>query len=474
MDEAFEYIINNEEEGEMDTNNMFINSDGLPRSGTLYGIFLNSIGFNTFGLGQSPGISSDLFLKNILIKDLRNNPMEVVHLKLQQGPFGDLVDIKSVVGADGIYSGTAYSNAQYALNKLIDDRAWSVLGHTFITDEMNEWISDKRNSIHLQPLKCNSDAMNHQVKGITGIRIDNVHNVKVEGFINIERLHNLGNFGASQCGKYKDSTGGHKYQQYPLQVGYTGNEVHGISLIGSHGMIAEDASIKIDNLLSARGSVFGLQFYPNSNVLINDGVTVNIDNIHAGAYLTGKELLQLKMQIVPNVVPRSCLFDIWENKGDEMRSVEFVGDNIEITSQCVTSYTDCSFPFWKIDEDYGYDDVLNADYIGDRDVDNTQCVFEDFDLMAMDTSSNVLSALSEYSDYDLDTLQLLTRQQLFSHNIDINERNKHGNYGYLLLVSFFLVLIALIVKYFYFADRSRDKIKANDNLNNEESPLIMQ
>ena len=33
--------------------NIFVNEDGLSRAGTLYGIFLNSVGFNTFGIGKS-------------------------------------------------------------------------------------------------------------------------------------------------------------------------------------------------------------------------------------------------------------------------------------------------------------------------------------------------------------------------------------------------------------------------------------
>merc|ERR1712228_85515 len=150
---------------------------------------------------------------------------------------------------------------------------------------------------------------------------------------------------------------------------------------------------------------------------------------------------------------RSCLFDIWQNKEDEngLKSVEFVGDNIEITSQCVTSYTDCSFPFWKIDNEYTYDDVLNADYIKDKDVDNTNCVFDGIDLMSLDTASNVLSALSEFSEYDIETLHLLKKQQVLSNNIQSNARNEsvgYGYNGYMLLVASMLILSALIVKYF--------------------------
>ncbi len=39
---------------------------------------------------------------------------------------------------------------------------------------------------------------------------------------------------------------------------------------------------------------------------------MNIDNIHAGAYLTGKDFMALKMKIVSNTVSRVCLFDVWD------------------------------------------------------------------------------------------------------------------------------------------------------------------
>jgi len=121
--------------------------------------------------------------------------METVSFKGQRGPFNDLFDIKSVVDVSGAYNGNVYSNAQYLLNKLIDDRQWSVLGHTFIVYETEQRICDKRNAVHLQlGLKCNSDVMQHMTKGIYGMRIDNVKNVKMDGFIRLERLHNLREF----------------------------------------------------------------------------------------------------------------------------------------------------------------------------------------------------------------------------------------------------------------------------------------
>ena len=483
MSDAFRFSQNVDDIDEDDEifDNLFVNENGLSRAGTLYGMFLNSIGFNEFGLGLSPSESTDLFLKNINVKDLRNNPMEVVRLKSQKGPFNDVVDIKRIVNVDGFYKGTSYSDAQYTLSKLLDDRLWTARGKTFITDEMMNWIADKRNKIHLSPLGCNNDLMLHQTKGIMAIRIDNVKNIKIDGFINIERLHNLGEFGENVCGKYHNSdNGGHLNQVYPLQIGYTGNEVHGISFIGSEGVIMENAKIMINNLMSARSNVYGLQFYPNSNIRIRSNVDININNIHAGAYLTGKDLIQLKSQIVPNTVPRVCLVDIWSNnnENDKIQSVEFIGDNININSECVTYYSSCSFEYFKIDESYSYLDVLNEDYIKEKGINNVNCVFD------VDKKS-VLSTLSATSEYDMKSLDLLKQSQkqlnkqmnkeINIQNMDNMDGDKNKWIVYCIII--LIVFIASMAKCMYYSSQKRNKKRDEKQRNfhsdsNEKSPLI--
>jgi len=375
------------------------------------------------------------------------------------GPFNELFDIKRVVDADGTYKGTTYSNAQYLLNKLMDDRKWSVLGHTSLSEELNLWIADKRNPIHPAPLQCNSDIMMQQNKGIIGIRIDNVRNIKIDGFINIERLHNLGEFGETVCGKYYDSNnGGHKHQIYPLQIGYTGNEVHGIAFYGdSQGVIMQNASIKINNLLSARSNVFGIQFHSESNIQIEDNVNININNIHAGAYLSGKDTLTLKTQIIPNTVPRVCLFDIWQNA-----AVQFVGDNINIQSECVTSYTSCSFGYWQIDQKYNYDDVLNVEYI--TNVNNKNCAFDV-------EKENVLTTLSKTSKYHSRSLDLL-RSQSLNKEIEVHQDTVSGHYlSYFgLCVAAFLIPIIIVLFIKHNKNINKDEQRSNVT---EQSPLLI-
>merc|ERR1719242_1271723 len=77
--------------------NLYVNHDGLPHGGTLYGILLNSEGASVFGLGLSPGYSSNAILRNVEVKELRAKPEETVRAQLQRGPFNDLLDMKRVM-----------------------------------------------------------------------------------------------------------------------------------------------------------------------------------------------------------------------------------------------------------------------------------------------------------------------------------------------------------------------------------------
>ena len=167
MDQAFEFSYNVDEVSVDDEiyNNLFTNLDGLPHGGTLYGMFFNSEGASVFGLGLSPGKSTGLTLRNINIHGLRSNPMETVRAQLQRGPFNDLLDMERIISytdseekkGNMKYHGTSYSNAQYAIAKLVPDTWWSVLGHTFINRQVDNWIAVNK-KLHTR-FKCNSDIM---------------------------------------------------------------------------------------------------------------------------------------------------------------------------------------------------------------------------------------------------------------------------------------------------------------------------
>ena len=186
------------------------------------------------------------------------------------GPFNDLIDLVTV-SDNGLtdrskakYVGSAYSDAQAAINVLSQD--WGVLGHSFLTNKIQKWIfegGDENSLSDEDPIFCNSDVMLHVTKGIFGLRLDSIDNIDIDN-IEISNIHNLGFLGNNICGQYwKSSNGGHRNQNYPLQTGYTGTEVHAMTLVKSSGKMN---SIIIDDVISARGDALGLQLFPGNEV----------------------------------------------------------------------------------------------------------------------------------------------------------------------------------------------------------------
>jgi len=120
-----------------------------------------------------------------------------------------------------------------------------------------------------------------------------------------------------------------------MQYGYTGTEVHGLTLVGSTGKVD---NIEIRSLISARGDAIALQVWPGNEVEIG---AVKIEDIHAGAYLYEEELPSVNM---PNKVPRACAVDYWtwfdDDTGFSENSISYNLD--QITAKCFTSHMSCA------------------------------------------------------------------------------------------------------------------------------------
>eukprot|EP01083_Nonionella_stella_P034077 93279_1 len=460
MDDAFWFSRNDRENAR---DNLFINADGLPHGATLYGVFLNSEGASVFGLGLSPRHSSDLVLRNVIVKELRSNPMETVRAQLTRGPFNDLVDMKRIVDEDHKYRGNAYSNAQFALIQLIPDSMWSVLGHSFISKPVMRWIES--NAKLPDKFKCNSDVMLHVTKGIFGIRIDNVRNVQIEGDLNIENVHNLGALGEDEwCGKYFNARGGgHHNQQYPQQIGYTGTEVHGLSLIGSTGNVNEDAAIHIHDLVSARGSCFGINIYDQNDIQMDDAARIRIDNVHSGAYLTQDEVDRLHEKMLPNTVPRTCAIDTWFDDDGEIGLVA-VTPQMNIESKCITGFGECSFKYSLIDAAYTEDNQILNDDLMMGAVDNEDCL-DDHD------DEDILVVMSKKSRFHLETLHLLQMQaNTMEYAVNNSKRVSFVDLG--IMVGFGAVTVIMSLLYYVLCSKQKRNISQDLNDKSEHTPLI--
>jgi len=320
--------------------NAYWNNYGVPLGSTMYGIFLNSKGSSVFGIGLSPGVSSKAVLRNIEIKELRNSPLESPQIMNNRGPINDVMDLTQITNNGLVdlttakYIGNAHSDAQYALNSLVTN--WGILSHNSITSAVNEWIRDgtplsATKGANDIILRCNNDIMLHVAKGIFGLRVDNIDNFDIHN-IHIHSLHNLGTLGSEICGNYMGSEdGGHHIQNNAYEIGYTGTEIHAISIIGSYGTIDD---VKISDILSARGDAHAFRVLGDNKINIGN---VEISDVHAGAHL---ETNEISAPYLPNKQPRACALSLWK-ENNEINYIE----QKTISSRCLTMHKECSSDF---------------------------------------------------------------------------------------------------------------------------------
>lgn len=353
MDLMFQHNINGVDFEDMDNDDYqitrardtFENVNGLPSSSTVYGIFMNSWGASVFAISGSPGHSDGVIVDDVYIHGLYKDPWEVPRISLNKGPFNDIMDVTrhsqdNLRTAYSKYIGSAYTDVQYAIHQLADD--WAILGHSVlgVNDSVLEWIQ-KGKPLDNPRMICNGDIMLHVTKGVFGLRMDNVFNASVNN-VRIDDLQNVGELGSYICGNYQSSSdGGHRNQNYPLQRGYTGTEVHALSMVSSSGQLD---NIKISNIVSARGDAMAIQLFPSNKVTF--GANIEISDIHAGAALDVNAVAALKpAHFLPNKVPRACAITVWtytDEDNDYTENVVTFEDKDAISAKCLTMHTDCS------------------------------------------------------------------------------------------------------------------------------------
>jgi len=349
MDIMFDHNINGVDYEDMDEDperiaaarDLFENKNGLPSSSTAYGIFMNSYGASVFAISGSPGHSDGVVVKDVHIHGLYKDPWEVPRIVLTKGPFNDIMDFTrhsddGLRTANSKYIGSAYTDVQYAINSLASD--WGVLGHSVMGDSVIEWI-EKGEPMGTPKMICNGDIMLHVTKGVFGLRIDNVLNVEINN-LEIDDLQNIAELGSYICGNYEGTdNGGHRNQNYPLQRGFTGTEVHALSMVSSAGSLD---NVHIHNIVSARGDALAIQFFPSNKVTVGSNVVV--EDIHAGAALS-KAVLGALSNSMPNKIPRACAVTVWSWTDEEadffQNDISFV-DKDAVRAKCLTTHTHCS------------------------------------------------------------------------------------------------------------------------------------
>ena len=140
-----------------------------------------------------------------------------------------------------------------------------------------------------------------------GVRLDGVSNAKLSN-IEIYNMIQETDLGSTLCGEYTGFepnsaafVGGHITQSSPMQVGFSGNMVQGISLNAADGVVMNDIYIK--GLDSHSGDAIAISVWPSVNAVLTGNVL--IDEITAGSQLEEQKGV-LSWESRPNRAPMAC------------------------------------------------------------------------------------------------------------------------------------------------------------------------
>jgi len=483
MNAIFAHVIQGVEYDENDpvwqnAKELFINENNIPSASTVYGIFLNSLGASVFAVGGAPGYSYNAVVKNVKIHNLINDPWEVPRIMNVKGPFNDIFDATRVTdnGMTDLstvqYVGSAYTDAQYALHELTN--SWAVLSHSALTDDVVEWIANGQSLEGNAKLQCNNDIMLHVTKGIFGLRIDSVDTFQIDN-VEIEDLQNIGYYGSLVCGHYtSEDDGGHRNQRAPMQYGYTGTEVHAVSVINSKGTID---NLSIRRIISARGDAAGLRLYPGNELTLG---TITISDIHAGAYAKSTDALLSDEDHLPNKVPRACGIDHWTYSNDDddtlaLNSITY--DESKISVSCMTYMAGCS---------WDYSAELTSNYVEQCSTENGN-LFNTEDIATYDSVYQAIEASKD--EFYVGIVSKLEDQVVLNEDISTEGSTTSQKttpqvpiWVYVIVAVFgFLLMLSVIFKKCYkskktaiFVSTQRLDMRNYNTMNNEKLPLLSQ
>jgi len=381
------------------------------------------------------------------------------------GPFNDIVDVAHVTnnGMTNLktakYQGSAYSDAQYALYKL--SSSWSMLSHTAFTDDVAAWIGEGKSLIKEETkITCNNDIMLQTTKGVFGLRIDNVDTFNIDN-VQIEDLQNIGYYGSWICGHYASKNdGGHSMQRAPIQYGYTGTEIHGLSVINSKGAID---NLSIRKIISARGDAAGLRLYPGNQLTLG---TISISDIHAGAYAKSTDLLLNDENFLPNKKPRACAIDYWTYHDEDDATLTqnvITYDESKISASCLTYMTQCSWGYSKelisnVDQECSQE---NGNLFDTKDIVESKSVYHAIEATNKDFYVGIISKLETQDETNNDGTSLIP----ISYTTEKNTFNVP--IWIYIIISFIGLLILSIVIY-----RKSRSAKQNNKLNGSTTNRI--
>ena len=315
------------------------NKSNLPDGSSLYGIVFHTGkpavgGFNKNH--EDNYKSSNITLKNIVIKELHHKVIERISLQKedeektknftggQVDPRGSFFNILDFTNKNGSYKSNPIGNAQLLVSKykkcLLKNKKLFRKKRLYHTNTKRDSISknviswsENKNSILQAKFICNADQMLHSIKGTIPLRLSGISKVVISN-LKITKIINETPFGSKICGNYRASTSFNNNKP-----GFLGADVKGVT-IESCSDVKFD-KIDVEKMLSKSGTVFGMEV-----MFRNTGIR---GDLHV------KELLVTKWKDLPNdfyMVPQctpvassvlignDAKVDILVDSGDEGRS----------------------------------------------------------------------------------------------------------------------------------------------------------
>ena len=313
--------------------NILNEDDRLPDGSAIYGIVLHSRNLAVFGYGQFENFVGDgenVEIENVQISDLRIKTNEIPAIYFDEchdefslrtivkGPFGDVMDIRKMVGFEDIdiidngddytllsYIGNPLSDAQIALalfgdiyNATYNTNGQSIDSPHFLKWALDEFVvNDDDTKYDTLPscakFMCNGDIMLHTNKGLLGVRFDFIENVTISN-LQIDRLINESPLSSFACSNYTGSHDGGNPNQFELE-GSMSTDIKGIAVYGSNILFTDNQNSRIRQLISNNGDVVGIHIMSDSQVIFDDDSSIiNIERLITGASITNEILLQLQ------------------------------------------------------------------------------------------------------------------------------------------------------------------------------------
>ena len=208
------------------------------------------------------------------------------------------------------YVGNSLTDSYFAMWKLSDD--WDLLGQLSLTQKYNDTnlASYAFGDISASPywrVQCNMDSMSHSGKGILGIRIDGSRDIKISN-LKISNLYEYTPIGSTACGEYDaamtDGGGGHFRQRLPQQRGFSGNNIQGIAISSSQGVVFENDMI-LNNFHNDFSKIYGISVWTANTIMIHDSAQFLISNFYSGKNL---KFGTFSYDDLPNSAPETCAF----------------------------------------------------------------------------------------------------------------------------------------------------------------------